>query len=78
MTDVFDFVIDRETPYYISQITLLKDPGYRELGTGSIQNIAKISDTLWIESNGSGHIMRDATFSGSVGTLSGRYTHIGE
>jgi hypothetical protein len=78
VTDVFDFVIDRETPYYISQITLLRDPQYRELGTGSIENIAKISDTLWIESNGSGHIMRDATFSGTVGTLSGRYTHIGE
>lgn len=78
VSDIFDFVIDRETPYYISQITLLKNPTYTKLGTWSTENIAKISDTLWIETSGSGHIVRDATFSGIVHTLSGTYAHIGE
>lgn len=78
VSDIFDFVIDKETPYYITQINLLKEPQYRKIWTGSIYNIAKISDSLWIESNSSWHILLDKTFSWSIRPLRWRYLHIWE
>ena len=65
ISDVFDFVIDRESPYYISTISLLPRPTYAQVGTGS-HRIMKISDTSWIQSGASGSVLLDESFSGGV------------
>jgi hypothetical protein len=72
-----EFVIDRETPYYIDDIDLLPVPQYTRVGTG-IDHIANIRDNAWIAHTASGMILLDETLSGGILISSGVLTHIGE
>ena len=57
-----DFVIDRETPYYIDDIDLLPVPQYTRVGTG-IDHIANIRNNAWTAIAASGMVLMDSTFS---------------
>lgn len=65
ITDVFDFVIDRESPYYISTVSLLRELSYARVATGSY-TVRKIDDTSWMQSGSSGSVKLDASFSSGV------------
>jgi hypothetical protein len=65
ISDVFDFVIDRESPYYISTVSLLREPTYTYLGTGTV-TLAKVDSRSWIQSHASGSMLLDGSFSGGI------------
>ncbi len=48
ISDVFDFVIDRESPYYISTVSLLRAPTYAPVATGSY-SVSQIDTSSWIQ-----------------------------
>jgi hypothetical protein len=74
--DWIDFSIDRETPYYIDEVSLIPQAVYTK-GDSDISWISKISDDSWIAETGSGKILYDETFSsGKVVEPLG--VHIGE
>jgi hypothetical protein len=77
ISDVFDFVIDRESPYYISIVSLLRAPTYARVATGSY-TVRKIGDTSWIQSGASGSVLLDESFSGGIRLTPGSRVSIGE
>lgn len=72
-----EFVIDRDTPYYIDDIDLLPVPQYTRVGTG-MDHIANIRDNAWTAHTASGMILLGETLSGGMLISSGVLTHIGE
>jgi hypothetical protein len=70
ISDAFDFVIDRESPYYISTVSLLREPTYTRVATGSY-SVTRLAPTSWMASGSSGSFMLDESFSGGTRIASG-------
>jgi hypothetical protein len=77
ISDRFDFVIDRESPYYISTVSLLQEPTYTRLGTGTA-TFVKLDSRSWIQSSASGSWLLDESFSGGTRLPLGLMVSIGE
>jgi hypothetical protein len=64
--DWVDISIDRETPYYIDEVTLLPRATYMRISSGSV-TFSRIWSDGWLAKNNSGYTLYDTTlFSGSL------------
>ena len=71
------FIIDKETPYYIDDITLLPRGTYTQLGK-HLSNIVNIGADSWLTQSGDTTWFYGENFlSGSL-VLTGTINHIGE
>lgn len=77
MSDRFDFVIDRESPYYISTVSLLREPTYTRLGTGTA-SLTRLDEHSWLQSGTSGTLLLEESLSGGTELSSRGKLSIGE
>jgi hypothetical protein len=78
ITDTVGFSIEKETPYYIANINLLKSPTYTMLHTGS-EDVRRIDTSLWLRTNLGETLLQRDTFSGwTLLQTQGVLSHIGE